>query len=396
MTDLASIVDHADLTRAISDRLIAVRAAADGQVIYNYTDTAMYTPGAWDNPAVRACRGLIVAPDGTVVARPWPKFFNYGQAEAGTLDLDARVSVTDKMDGSLGILHYGQDGRPRVATRGSFTSDQAIHATRVLHGRYAGIAWPPDVTPLVEIVYPSNRVVCDYGALDDLILLGGVRVDTGDYLGAVEMADLMGWTGPVVDAMPYETLRDALAAPPRHGKEGMCVRYLDAKPPVIVKIKQSDYVELHRIVTGLSERVVWRHMAVRACKDIIADPRHWGTYLGVAVADAEKSLSLGDDWLAGLIDAGRVPDEVLGWLRGTVARIGRNVADLMGEGESLAAGVADLPPREQAEQLRSSRLITEVLILARRGDPDPLTRRVWREVRPDHTIAPFYRGEDAA
>jgi RNA ligase len=41
----------------------------------------------------------------------------------------------------------------------------------------------------------------------------------------------------------------------------MCVRYLDQ--PYIVKIKQEDYVALHRIVTGLSERTVWETMCAR-------------------------------------------------------------------------------------------------------------------------------------
>ena len=40
--------------------------------------------------------------------------------------------------------------------------------------------------------------------------------------------------------MPYRSLLNALAAPPRPGAEGMCVRYLDQ--PYIVKIKQEDYV----------------------------------------------------------------------------------------------------------------------------------------------------------
>lgn len=253
------LVHPANLASAIEAKLITIRESGDGQRIYNYSDAAMYTPGAWDNPAVRQCRGLIVDSDGHVAARPWAKFFNHGQKEAGDLDLSAPVEVTDKMDGSLGILHKDAAGRPRVATRGSFASDQAIHATQVLHDRYPALDWSEvSITPLVEIIYPGNRIVCDYGDLDDLVLLGGVDPEDGDYYSPQQVRDWIGWTGPVANVFPFATLAEALAAPPRPGAEGLCVRYLDR--PHIVKIKQDDYVRLHRIVTGLSERSVWQHM----------------------------------------------------------------------------------------------------------------------------------------
>lgn len=253
------LVDSADLARAMTDGLVKARPSGDGQTIYNYSDAAMYTPGAWMNPAVRQCRGLIVQ-DEIVIARPWAKFFNHGQAEAGELDLSAAVEVTDKMDGSLGIIHCAPDGHLRVATRGSFTSDQAIHATAVLHERFADhIDWTDALTPLVEIVYPENRIVCDYGALDTLVLLGAVEIETGTYVGPDDAAQRIAWPGPVTKTFPFRTLADALAAPPRAGAEGLCVRYLDE--PRIVKIKQDDYVALHRIVTGLSERTVWERLS---------------------------------------------------------------------------------------------------------------------------------------
>lgn len=257
------LVDPTDLRRGIDDGLIKVRDSGDGQLIYNYSDAAMYTPGAWMNPAVRQCRGVIVQGD-RVIARPWAKFFNHGQEEAGRLDMAAPVEVTDKMDGSLGIIHLAPDGRLRVATRGSFTSEQAIHATDVLRQRYPDLSVFDGYTPLVEIIYPENRIVCDYGDTDDLVLLGGVHIESGTYYGPEHAGLHLAWSGPKAATFPYATLADALAAPPRNGAEGLCVRYLDE--PRIVKIKQDDYVALHRIVTGLSERTVWE--AMQAAKPI--------------------------------------------------------------------------------------------------------------------------------
>jgi len=255
-----SIVDPAELQQGLKDGLIVCRESGDGQYILNYTDRAMHT-GSWANKAVRACRGLIFNADRFVVARPWEKFFNYGEGLAGDLPLDAPVEVTDKIDGSLGILHLGEDGDLRIASRGSFHSDQAQHATHILHSRYPDIAYhfnPRETTVLFEIVYPANRIVCDYGTQDDLILLGSVDIESGEYFGPDYTAAAIHWSGPKTDTFRYETLREALAAPERPGAEGLVVRFLGDNH--LVKIKQADYLKLFRITFGLSERTVWEHL----------------------------------------------------------------------------------------------------------------------------------------
>lgn len=253
---LFDLVNELDLRRGIADKLIKVRESGDGQRILNYTDAAMRTPGAWDNPAVRICRGLIIDEQENIVARPWAKFFNHGQAEAGQLDMYAPVEVTDKMDGSLGILHVAPDGRPRIATRGSFHSEQAIHATGLLPELLGHFS--PGYTFLFEIIYPENRIVCDYGNMDDLVLLGAVDIETGAYIGPHHAQWYIRWDGQHTEYLPFGTLREALAAPPRKGAEGMCVRFINESR--IVKVKQEEYIRLHRIVTGLSERSVWERM----------------------------------------------------------------------------------------------------------------------------------------
>lgn len=222
-------------------------------LIHNYTEKAQYE-NVW-NAATLACRGLVVSHEGRVLARPFAKFFNHGQPGAPELDLDGPVSVTDKADGSLGVLFPTPDGWA-VATRGSFDSEQARHATRVFRTRYAGRFTPPsDRTVLFEIVYPGNRIVLDYGDLDDLILLGAVEIATGRSHGPAAVPD---WPGPVVESFGYATLAEALAAPPRDNREGLVVHF--TVPDTRVKIKYAEYVRLHRIVTGLNPRVVWEAM----------------------------------------------------------------------------------------------------------------------------------------
>lgn len=231
--------------------------------IANYTQNAAFE-GRWNNVTLN-CRGLIFDAFGTIIARPFPKFFNYGQVGCPEIDLDTAAIVSDKMDGSLGILYPGQDGKYYIATRGSFTSDQAIKGTEILHTKYANFKPRPGWTYLFEIVYPENRIVCDYGDTEDLVFLGAVH-DNGHTYDA-EIADVLGWFGPAAEVFEYQTMREALQAEPRAGKEGLVVHLLNSD--VRVKIKQEDYVRLHRIVTNLNARSVWQAMVNSKVQELI-------------------------------------------------------------------------------------------------------------------------------
>ncbi|MGW4465237.1 RNA ligase [Micromonospora sp. NPDC004704] len=251
VTPLAHVFDPSALAEALAEGLVRVQRHPELPLsIYNYTEACTYA-SIW-TPVTLACRGLIVDDvTGAVLARPYPKFFNHDQPGAPDLRLDAPATVTDKADGSLGVIFPTPDGYA-VATRGSFTSDQARHATELLRTRYPGFVPPAGHTVLVEIIYPTNRIVLDYAGLDDLVLLGSVEIATGRSHGP---AAVPGWPGPVVEPLPYRTFAEALAAPPRDNREGLVVHWPDTDQRV--KIKYADYVRLHRLVHGLSARTVW-------------------------------------------------------------------------------------------------------------------------------------------
>ncbi|MFC6611008.1 2'-5' RNA ligase [Amorphoplanes digitatis] len=205
------------------------------------------------------------------------------------------MTVTDKADGSLGII-YRDGANLSVATRGSFASDQARHATEVLRSRYPGFVPPDGLTVLVEIVYPENRIVLDYAGLDDLILLGAVEIATGRTFGPAAVPN---WTGPVVDSFAYATLAEALAAPPREGREGLVVHF--AGTDQRVKIKYADYVRLHRLVTGLSARTVWEVLVSGGDLDALTEPLP--DELHAWVADVATALTDKVDALAAAVEA---------------------------------------------------------------------------------------------
>lgn len=255
---LYDLFSETDLTHALNERLVARRVhPTEPLAILNYTERCQYERGLW-SPVTMACRGLIYHTETLeVVARPFRKFFNYGQAEAPAVALDAWVVVADKLDGSLGILYPSSEGWS-IATRGAFTSDQALHATALYREQYAGFAVPAGLTLLFEIIYPENRIVVDYKDRDDLVLLGAVEIATGRSLPALDPR-LVEWPGSRAMMLAECTVAEALALPPRLNAEGVVLHLLDTDERV--KVKQEDYVKLHRIVTGFNERVVWEHLS---------------------------------------------------------------------------------------------------------------------------------------
>jgi RNA ligase len=396
---LGDLLDVAALRGALADGLVRVqRHPGEPLLILNYTERAVFDR-VW-TPVTRACRGLIVhAPgrleDAVVVARPWPKFFNHGELAALGIALDpqAPVEVTDKADGSLGIVHPVGNGHA-VATRGSFASDQALHATAVWQQRYAPRYTPPaGWTVLAEIVYPANRIVLDYGDLDDLVLLGAVEVATGRAVGPHDEL-LAGWPGPRVDVHDHSTFADALAAPPRPNAEGLVVRVTGGEAAGLqVKLKQADYVRLHRLVTGLTARRLWERAAVHAALADGLEPRRVAAALHLDPADAAELSASGatGEW-ADVLRAS-VPEEFGAWIDETLTALTLQVQALRAELDATCARLAALPRKEAAAALarHPHRGIVFALL-----DGKPVTAQLWAAVRPPADTPFGARSEDVA
>lgn len=253
VNSIASVDTFKDYAR---NGLISLRPhALDGNLlIANYTPMMTFKQ-PWDNVTLSS-RGLIFFEDsGEIVARPFKKFFNFGQSEGSYIDTSGRIEVANKEDGSMGILYLAPDGEYSIATRGSMSSEQAIHATEVYRSRYAS-AWNPDedYSFIFEIIYPEGRIVLDYDGLDDLILLGAVNKETGRSVDRETLLSF-GWTGPVAEVYPFNTMEEVFAADQERNREGFVIHFLDADERL--KVKFEEYLVIHRLLFNLSERRVW-------------------------------------------------------------------------------------------------------------------------------------------
>lgn len=235
---------------------ITARPSEDGElVILNYKREVQYE-GDW-NPYEVVSRGLILRRDGAIVARPFDKFWNWGEFEPKER---AKISyVTEKMDGSLGII-YKHRGQICVATRGSFDSDQARWATewiRQAEGRGEVPLWLStflDVfTPLVEIIYPANKIVVDYQGDAGLWLLDVRNMHSGRYFSRIMydafLRDIPFFRAPrrflLSTVNEIEAWRETLS----HNEEGCVAVMTDGSR---WKFKGEKYRTLHKVLDGMT------------------------------------------------------------------------------------------------------------------------------------------------
>lgn len=232
-----------------NDYINVQKHAKANLLIYNYTSKAQYDR-VW-NEWTLACRGLIMTANNEVVARPFRKFFNWGEIENQTIPQES-FEVYEKMDGSLGIL-YWIDEIPYIATRGSFNSDQAKVATEMLHTKYAASNPQLDKTKtyLFEIIYPENRIVVNYGDKRALVLLATIDTKTGTECPLEKIGfEVVKLYDGVNDLSQLKKLEE-------NNREGYVIKFAGG---LRLKVKFEEYQRVHQIITRVSNINIWEQL----------------------------------------------------------------------------------------------------------------------------------------
>jgi RNA ligase len=266
--------------------------------IWNYSPKVQYER-LWDEITLQ-CRGLVTNSKGKIVARPFKKFFNYEEHKPEDIPNEDYV-VYEKMDGSLGILFYYEyelseerryniwfnnnyetgmenffdpnnlpdydnpyyDPTPKtkgewiLATRGSFTSPQAIKGKEILD-RHDISTIRKDNTYLFEIIYPENRIVVDYKGEEKLVVLGAIHTDSSEEVPDSSLFWLQDCGFEIVTTYKtwgegYDLLKEEISK----DKEGYVIKF---KSGFRMKIKGEEYVRLHKILTNISNRDIWEYL----------------------------------------------------------------------------------------------------------------------------------------
>jgi RNA ligase len=227
--------------------------------IWNYSPKVQYER-LWDDITIQ-CRGLVTNSKGDIVARPFKKFFNYEEHKPEDIP-NEHYEVYEKMDGSLGIL-FNYENEWVMATRGSFTSPQAIKGKELLE-KYNFKRLHTDFTYLFEIIYKENRIVCEYD-YEDVVLLGMIETKSGNEINIhnsdedIRFKNMINNIGfrVVILYKTWGESYDLLKEEIQKDREGYVIRF---KNGFRMKIKGEEYKRLHKILTNVSNRDIWEYL----------------------------------------------------------------------------------------------------------------------------------------
>lgn len=379
---VGDILDTEDLAQAIDAGYVAEKLHPDYEdgthlALYVYENSCVLD-AMW-TPTTKVCRGLIVDHDTwRVVALPFPKSFLVDVHKGGAPYVDPLPTtaprVTTKVDGSLAIIYWWAE-KWRVATKGSFQSDQARAAQQHLDTKETGGLYR-GVTYLAEWLSPANRIVVDNGDTERLVLLGGRNLKDGRY----ERLDHLrtGWAqiGTVVKSWGVADDVEAHAARIKANHrpddqevkgtefEGVVYQWEDG---TMAKAKTSDYITRHALFTETTEKGIWRHIS--------------------AGGDLEDIFQDG-------------PDEIVDWVKRVAARLTNEknalVNQVVDAYTRALAHVRRDPSGEYTRKQLAEALVDEplkrVVFLLHDKDYTRLDGWAWRQVEPFGKVT--YRAEE--
>ena len=214
--------------------------------IYNYSDRVQWE-NLWDDITLSA-RGLIVDDNGIIVAKPFKKFFNLSENKT---NITSDYEIFEKLDGSLGIL-FNYKNQWVFASRGSFTSDQAIKGKEILDNICDYSLLNENYTYCFEIIYRENKIVVDYKGMESCILTAAFETLSGFEI------DLSTVNYPyIVKKLNFDTPLTELHNLISDNEEGYVIRFSNGER---CKIKGSEYLRLHKIMTEISTTRIWESL----------------------------------------------------------------------------------------------------------------------------------------
>jgi len=200
----------------------------------------------------------------------------------------------------------------------------------------------------IKIMGGRNRIVVDYGDREELVLLARVETNSGNELAYNDLVDNYSRWFTVVKKHDININNlSELKALEEDNMEGFVIKFADG---FRVKVKFSEYVRLHGILTNVSNLTVWEHMRDNYEFDELLD---------------------------------RVPDEFYEWLK----RTSKKIQDDYNEIERLAIieflkiyHINELTDRAIfAEHAKISKYRA---ILFKLYDKRPYAEIIWRMIRP--------------
>lgn len=354
-----------DLAAAIESGHVTQKQHPDLPLsIYTYSRICQYD-NIW-TPVTMTCRGLIVDNlTDRIVAYPFPKIFVADMHERGFKFAPPLppepFEIFEKLDGSL-IIVFWYDGRWHAASKGSFISEQAQWAQKWIDSRDTSRLLP-GLTYLAEAIYPSNRIVVDYGSREELVLLAVYRPSEGteasigpdhseQWAPIGRTARYWGMKDDISELVERAAVDVTMTGDTAGGQEeeGYVIRFLSGRR---AKIKLASYLTLHKLFTGTNERTVW------------------------------EALATGHD-PAVLFD--QVPDEFADWVRNVATALReqhtRIVDDAVNAYDFVMSTLPSNPDRKTFALAATQHANKSALFMIHDGDDAKVRDWAWKQIRP--------------
>lgn len=250
-------------------------------VVWNYTAATQYGR-LWDEVTL-STRGLVTDVQGNTVAPCIPKFFNLGETDYSIKDFS---TAYEKLDGSL-IHVFKYDGQWVCSSRGSFESDHAKWAQELVDKNlhlFKEYEYT-DVVFVCELIIPENRIVVDYGDEESLRLISAF-IYSSRFGWEETRPQEWNWPWTKVKLVPVEDLPEYLE---QSNIEGVVLLNAHGR----VKVKTQEYVELHRIVTELTTKRVFKHYLEHGNVDALLEvvPDEWYERIGMLVWKFDNAVN---------------------------------------------------------------------------------------------------------
>jgi len=189
------------------------------------------------------------------------KLKNIKRIESNSFNYDVQVKDNHNffandilVHNSLGIM-FSYENKWRVATAGSFISEQAQWATKWMYNHMPLGKIDRNNTYLFEIVYPENKIVVQYD-FAGLVLLAIVDSYGLEYDYEQLKIEASYLETKCVKQYDFDGMDSILAKAKVLDKneEGYVIRF---KNGVRLKIKGDEYVRIHRLISRVTPLFIW-------------------------------------------------------------------------------------------------------------------------------------------
>ena len=317
--------------------------------IYNYTPYCQYSQ-TWDEITTK-CRGLIIDwKTNKILANPFPKFFNLEEHLQIGKKLPNEIPIIyEKMDGWLGILYWLND-LPYIATRGSFESIGAKWATKWFRDNIYWASIDREYTHLFEIIAPETKIVLNYN-FQGLVHIATRHTETGkEQFHNMRIPKLLNGDyirfAKIFTIFENDISLENFKKVEKTNEEGYVLAWTDG---LRLKIKFEEYKRLHRILTNISPKVIWKYL--RDDQDI-------------------KTL----------LD--RVPDEFYKWVENIKTTLKRSYLEIENEAKMFADFAKKIITRKnQAAYIMTTRYKSITFLML---DNKEYKYAIWKLIKPQN------------